>query len=92
MLEQPFTGCSSIQFFNSLISVFNFFREPSLGNHSLCGTCVTHTISCHSIGHQILPTQPLPRKEEDFSRGRKYPKDVPLLTYLAYFSPKVITW
>ena len=36
-------------------------------------------------------TQPLPREAGDFPTGEKYPKDVPLPTYLAYFSSKVIT-
>ena len=37
----------------------------------------------HSIGRQVLPTQPLPREAEDFPRDGKYSKDVPLLTHQA---------
>ena len=41
-----------------------------------------------TIGHQVLPTQPLPKEAEDFPKGDKHFKHVPLLTYLIYFSPK----
>ena len=34
-----------------------------------------------------FPTQPIPRKAEDFPRGGKYSKDVPLPTLLAYLQP-----
>ena len=59
--------------------------------HSLCSTCVTYRTPCHAIGHQVLPTQPLPREAEDFPRGDKYFKHVPPFTYLIYFSPKGYT-
>ena len=36
-----------------------------------------------STGDQVLPTQLLPREAEDFPRAGKYPKDLPLLTFLA---------
>ena len=55
---------------------------------SLCSTCVTYGTLCHAIGHQVLHTQPLPREVEDFPRGDRYFKHVPLLTYLIYLSPK----
>ena len=58
---------------------------------SLCSTCVTYRTPCHAIGHQVLPTQPLPREAEDFPRGDKHFKHVPPLTYLIYFSPKGYT-
>ena len=41
----------------------------------------------HAIGYQVFPKQPLPREAEDFLRGGKYPKDVPLPTYLDYLQP-----
>ena len=64
-------------------------RLPLVTYPSLCSTCVTYRTPCHVIGHQVLPTQPLlPREAEDFPRGDKYFKHVPLLTYLIYFSPK----
>ena len=31
-----------------------------------------------------FPTQPLPKEAEDFPRGGKYPKDVPMAKFLAY--------
>ena len=55
---------------------------------SLCSTCVTYGTLCHAIGHQVLPTQPLSREAEDFSRGDRHFKHVPPLTYLICLSPK----
>ena len=54
---------------------------------SLCSTYLTYGMPCHSIGHQALPTQPLPGEAEDFHRGGKHPKDVLLSIYLDYFQP-----
>ena len=45
---------------------------------------------CYSIGQQVFPTQLLPREAEDFPRGSKYPKDVPLSTYLDNLQQKDI--
>ena len=45
-----------------------------------------HTLS-HVIVHQVLPTQPLPSEAEDFPMGGKYPKDVPVPTFLANLQP-----
>ena len=64
------------------------FRLPLVTYPSLCSTCVTYRMLCHAIGHQVLPTQPLPREVEDFPRGDKYFTHVPPPTYLIYFSPK----
>ena len=55
MLEQHlvFTRSSSIQFFNS----------PPF--HSQLGHLwypVQHGMPCHFIGHQVIPTQPLPKE------------------------------
>ena len=76
MLEQPldFTGCSSIQFFSLLLSLTQLVRLPGVTYHLLCSTCMTYGKLCHAIGHQVLPTQPLPKEAEDFPRGNKYPK------------------
>ena len=63
-------------------------RLPLVTYPSLCSTCVTYRTLCHAIGHQVLPTQPLPREVEDFPRGGKYFKHVPPPTDLIYFSPK----
>ena len=59
--------------------------------HSLCSTSVTYETTCHAIGHQVLPTQPLPREMEAFPRGGSYPKNVPRPTYLASLQPESIT-
>ena len=55
---------------------------------SLCSPCVTYGTLCHAIGHQVLPTQPLPREAENFPRGDRHFKCVPPLTYLICLSPK----
>ena len=86
------TGCLGMQFF-LIHSPFptQSVRLPLVTYPSLCSTCVTYRTPCYSIGHQVLPTQPLPREAEDFPRGDKYFKHVHLLTYLIYFSPKGYT-
>ena len=57
-----FTGCLSIQFFDST----PFFKQsvrPLLATFSsLWSTCMTYTISFHAIGHQTLPMHQLLRK------------------------------
>ena len=58
-------------------------RQPLVTYPSLCGTCVTNRTPCHSIGHQVLPTQPSPRDAQDFPRGCKHCKHVSPLTYPA---------
>ena len=83
------TGCSGIQFFDSPPT--QSVRLPLVTYPSLCSNCVTYRTLCHAIGHQVLPTQPLPREVEDFPRGDKYFKLVPPPTYLIYFSPKGYT-
>ena len=59
-------------------------RSPLAPHHSQCSIFVTYGTPCCSIGHQVLPTQSLPREAEDFSRGSKYPKHVPLPAHLDY--------
>ena len=93
-LSSPYfllTGSSSIQFFNSPPFPTQSVRLPLVTYPSLCSTCVTYRTLCHAIGHQVLPTQPLPSKVEDFPRGDKYLKHMPPPTYLIYFSPKGYT-
>ena len=74
MLEQPlfFTSCS------------RFLIQPLLTRSvrphlvlflSLCSTCVTYGTLCGSIGHQVICTNLLPRKAEDFASGGKYPNE-----------------
>ena len=57
---------------------------------SLCSPYVTYWILSHAIGHQVLPTQLLPKEAEDFPRVDRYFKHVPPLTYLIYLLPKEI--
>ena len=66
-------------------------RLPFVTYPSLCSTCMTYRMLCHAIGHQVLPTQPLPREVEDFPRVDRYFKHVPPPTYLIYLSPKGYT-
>ena len=63
--------------------------QPLITYPSLCSTCMTYRTPCHSIGHQVLPTQPLLREVEDFPRGGKHSKHVPLLTCLAWLQPVI---
>ena len=54
---------------------------------SLCSACVTYRALCYTIGHQVLPTQTLPREAEDFPRSENHSKYVSLPTYLAWLQP-----
>ena len=87
-----FAGCLSIQFFDSP----PFSQHNQLGHLWLptphCAATVTYQMPCHCIGHQARPTQPLPREVEDFPRGERYFKHVPLLTCIMYLSPKEVYW
>ena len=82
------TGCLGIQFLIYSPFPTQSVRLPLVTYPPLCSTCVTYRTLCHAIGHQMLPTQPLPREAEDFPRGDQYFKHVPPLTYLIYFSLK----
>ena len=82
------TGSSGIQFFDSPPFPTQSVTLLLVTYPSLCSTRVTYRTLCYAIGHQVLPTQPLPREVEDFPRGDKYFKHVPPPTYLIYFSPK----
>ena len=96
MLEQLlfFPDCLSIQF----LIVFNSPPSPktvskaTIGNLSLT---VEHLCDLWDampcIDHQAFPN-PFPRKGEDFHRGEKYRKHVPLIRYLAYFQRKEISY
>ena len=71
-LSNPYfllTGYLGIQFF--VIHSPPFFFIPNLSlplvtYPSLCSTCVTYRTLCHAIGHQVLPTQPLPKGSGGF--------------------------
>ena len=85
---QLFFECLGIQFFNSpLFFLTQSVRLPLFTYPSLCRTYVTYRTPCHASGHQVLPTQTLPRKAEDFPRGENHSKHVPLPTYLAWLQP-----
>ena len=90
MLEQPllFTGCSSIQFFNS----------PPFPKHRQLGHTLYLTPQCVQPLYNFWDAIPgdwspsgshptLPREADDFPRSGKDPKDVPLPTFLAYLQP-----
>ena len=90
-LSNPYlllTGCLDIQFFDYPPFPTQSVRLPLVTYPSLCSTCVTYRTPCHAIGHQVLPTQALPKEVEDFPRGNTYFKHVPPPTYLIYLSPK----
>ena len=83
-LRNPYfllTGCLGIQFFDSPSFQTQSVRLPLVTYPSLCSTSVTYRMLCHATGHQVLPTQLLPREAEDFPRGDKYLKHVPPPTY-----------
>ena len=46
-----------------ILCYFADFKQNSQGafGYLLCSTCVTYGVPCHTIGHQVLPTRPLPR-------------------------------
>ena len=51
-------------------------RAPLVPYHSLCSTCVTYEMSCHSIGHQVILIKCLPMEADDFPRGGEYPERI----------------
>ena len=90
MLEQPllFTGCSSIQFFNS----------PPFPEHSQLGYTwypihLAVKLLCYlriAMPRHWSPSASNPtltRGAEDLPGDSKYHKDVPLHTFLAYLQP-----
>ena len=84
MLEQLFTGCSSIQFFNSP-SFLNTVSQDTFGTQPLTVQYLCDlrdAMPRHCSPNTSHPT--LPREAKDFPMGGKYPKDVPLATFLAY--------
>ena len=70
----------------------NTVSEAALGNlpFTVRYLFVIYGTTYSRIGCQVLPTQPIPRKAEDFLLGDKYFNHVPLLTYPIYFPPKVL--
>ena len=99
MLEQPldFTGCSSIQFYNTPPSLIHslpltqLVKLPVVTYYLLCSACATYKTLYHATSHQVLPTQLLPREVEDLPWVGKYFDHV--LCYIAiYFPTKGITF
>ena len=67
MPEQPLvsTGSSGIQFFDSLLPLTQSARPPLIPYHCALLVLITggHVVPLvTSIGHQVLPVQPLPRE------------------------------
>ena len=62
-------------------------RLPLAFYPSLCITCVTCGMSCHVSGHQVL-LNPLHREVKGIHGSSKYPREMHLFTYLAYFQRK----
>ena len=63
-------------------------RLPLASYLLLYSICVIYGMPRRGNGHQIL-SNPLPREVESISRGNKYTKDIPLLSYLPYVPTKV---
>ena len=63
------------------------YLNPHTAYPSLCSPCVTYATLCHTISHQVLPTPPLRREAEEFSRGGNHSKHVPLPLRLDWFQP-----
>ena len=90
MLEQPLlftllgeTGCLSNLYY-LLAARASSFSNHSLSYHSLCSTCVIYETR-HWSPSTSHPT--IPGEAEDLARGGKYPKDMPVPTFLAYLQP-----
>ena len=80
--------CLLVAYASSFLIHPNTVSSVTYGYHpSLCSTCVTYRTLYRAIGHQVLPTQPLPREAEDFPRSGNHSKHMPLLTYLAWLQP-----
>ena len=81
-----FTGCSSIQCFNS--PSFPEHIQDKFSTVLLPVKCLCNFLDAMprylspSTSHPVLP-----REAEDFPRVGKNPKDVPLPTFLAYLQP-----
>ena len=56
-------------------------QKSLLSSHNLCDLRDTMPRQRSPLS---FPTQPLPKEAEDFPRGGKYPKDVPMAKFLAY--------
>ena len=91
------TGCLSNLYYLLAAQASSFNSSPPLPKRSQLGHTSYPTPQCPApvllqdatLGHW-LPSDShpsLPREAEDFPKGGKYPKDMPLPTFLAYFQP-----
>ena len=73
------SGCLSIQFFNVPVPLTQSVRPPMATYPSLCSTCVTYGMPCHTRGHQVLPNHTvIPHSPVDYRR---------VFTPILYFQP-----
>ena len=90
------TGCLS-NLYLLAVQAFSFLIHPPFLNTVSQDTFVTLSLTAQHLCdfQDIMPHHwsphtshlTLPREAEDFPRGGKYPKDVPLSTFLAYLQP-----
>ena len=80
MLQQSYWLLKNPVFYFSLLSWTQSVNTCFVPYHSQCSACVTYRTPYCAFGHQVCSTQPLPRHAEDFFRGGKYTKNVPLPT------------
>ena len=80
MLEQSYWLVKNPVFYFNLLFWTQSVNTCLVPYHSLYSACMTYKTPYHAFGHQVCPTQPLPRHAEDFPRGGKYTKNVPLPT------------
>ena len=80
MLQQSYWLLKNPVFYFSLLSWTQSVNTCLVPYHSQCSACVTYRTPYCAFGHQVCPTQSLPRHAEDFFRGGKYTKNVPLPT------------
>ena len=100
MLEQPlgFTGCSSIQFYNTSPSLIHslpraqLVKLPVVICYLLYSACATYETLCHAISHQVLPTQLLPIGKQRTCLGVANILTMCPVTQLIYFPTKGITF
>ena len=68
MIKKPYylLSAQASSFLIHPLSQTQKVKTPLVPYHSLCSTRVSYGTSCYFICHQVLPTQSLPRKREDF--------------------------
>ena len=88
--SELYTDCFQLPTFRSGIQFFDLPPFPNTASQTTFGyllLTVQHLCDLQDAmprhDHQVLLTQPLPRKAEDFPRGGNHSKHVLLPTYLA---------